>query len=145
MTDREQAWNATTNPYEWETKIEVLRCPSYAGEESVAQKADVFFSTDCGANTGSTIASGNYIALPSTHYLESMAIGAGDLAADRRRPAQTRMPGAQTKAYCGNGALPFPGTSGTPPRHDVRVTKQGLGFAQISDGTVEDGDGDRDP
>jgi prepilin-type N-terminal cleavage/methylation domain-containing protein len=38
LTTLGAAWNATTNPYEWETKIEVLRCPSYPGEESVPQK-----------------------------------------------------------------------------------------------------------
>ena len=68
------AWNATTNPYEWETKIEVLRCPSYAGEEAVAQKTG-FFTGGPVPTAGSQIAVGNYLALASTHYLTQGAAG----------------------------------------------------------------------
>jgi len=40
---------------------------------------------------------------------------------------------AAPRAYCGNGALPFPG--GTGNATTLIVTKRGLGFAQLSDGT----------
>ena len=55
LTDVNNVTWSTTNPYEWETKIEVLKCPSFAGEDAVAQKAGIFFQT-AGINTGSQIA-----------------------------------------------------------------------------------------
>jgi prepilin-type N-terminal cleavage/methylation domain-containing protein len=128
--------NATTNPYEWETKIEVLRCPSYAGEDAVPQKTG-FFTGGTGINTASQIAVGNYICLPATHFLRTGA--AGDLATappTGNTEAGTN-PGCAGKAYCGNGGLPFPGVVGTTTNATTspKVTKQGYGFAQLSDGT----------
>ena len=134
LTDITKAeWNATTNPYEWETKIEVLRCPSYAGEEAIPQKTGFFVGAGGTPNAGSQIAVGNYLCLPATHYLKDGA--ALDLAT---APPVDSMavgtnPGCQGKAYCGNGALPFPGSVGTGVNE--RITKQGYGFAQLSDGT----------
>src|SRR3989304_4834484 len=66
VTDIANDWNPTTNPYLWESKIEVLRCPSYPGEEPVSPTG--FLDTTAAANGSSTLATGNYIALPSTHY-----------------------------------------------------------------------------
>ena len=122
------------NPYEWETKIEVLRCPSYPGEESVAQKTGYF--TYAGIDAASQIAVGNYISLPSTHYLRA-GDNSGDLAtapppANGTQQA-TQKAGCQDKAYCGNGGIPFPGSVGTGT--SAKITRLGLGFAQISDGT----------
>jgi prepilin-type N-terminal cleavage/methylation domain-containing protein len=132
-------WNATTNPYEWETKIEVLRCPSYAGEDAVAQKTGFFLGT--GINTGSQIAVGNYICLPATHILENVTPAAsgsaGDLASGPPTAGSANSRGCAGSAYCGNGGLPFPGivggaaTTTTAPR----ITKQGYSFAQLSDGS----------
>jgi hypothetical protein len=42
LLDLTAAYDPTKNPYEWETKIEVLRCPSYAGEDAVPQKTGFF-------------------------------------------------------------------------------------------------------
>ncbi|MGD9632625.1 MAG: DUF1559 domain-containing protein [Pirellulales bacterium] len=132
LTDVTNAtYHAQNNPYEWETKIEVLRCPSYAGEESVPQKAG-FFSA-AGINTQSQIAVGNYICLPSTHYLTAGT--AGDLATGPPTAGQvaTTATGCTGKAYCGNGGFPFPGLVGTGA--NAKITKQGYSFAQLSDGS----------
>jgi len=133
LTDVNNAtWNATVNPYEWETKIEVLRCPSYAGEESVPQKAGFFTGTPA-PNAGSQIAVGNYIAMASTHYLQAGT--AGDLATGPPIAGSpgTAATGCVGKAYCGNGGLPFPGTVGT--QANTKITRQGYSMAQLSDGS----------
>jgi prepilin-type N-terminal cleavage/methylation domain-containing protein len=128
LTNPSSAWNATTNPYEWETKIEVLRCPSYPGEESVTADGNFFGSIT--PASGSTIAAGNYLAMAATHF----ASADGDLAtAGPTSKGKAPADSCKNKAYCGNGALPFPGTTGTGTTQ--RVTKQGLSFAQLSDGT----------
>ncbi len=125
-----QNYNTTTNPYEWETKIEVLRCPSYPGEEAVAQKSGYFAAP--GLNTSSQIAVGNYISLPSTHYIRSGS-DQGDLATRPPTAGAVASAGCTGQSYCGNGALPFPGMVGTG--NNAKITKLGLGFAQLSDGT----------
>ena len=86
LTDPNHAtWNATTNPYEWETKIEVLRCPSYAGEESVTPSKRHFLSGTGRYQAGSPIAAGNYIAMASTHFL-----GPADYETWRQAPPRRR-------------------------------------------------------
>jgi hypothetical protein len=130
-TDLSTNYNATTNPYLWESKIEVLRCPSYPGEESVTQRNGIFMDQSI-PGTGSTHGVGNYLCLPSTHYIDG-----GDLATAPPRSgqaAQAATDGCNNKAYCGNGALPFPGIVGTTPTTQ-RITRQGYSFAQLSDGT----------
>jgi hypothetical protein len=124
--------NATTNPYEWETKIEVLRCPSFPGEESVAQKTGFWSDAPMGTPQ---IAVSNYLALPATHYLQDTVNNgtAGDLASGPPTAASTTGRGCTGSAYCGNGGLPFPGAVGTGVT--TKITKQGLGFAQLSDGS----------
>jgi hypothetical protein len=128
-------WNATTNPYEWETKIEVLRCPSYAGEDAVPQSTSFFAN---GANTASQIAVGNYVCLPATHILKT-GTASGDLATAPPTAGQeaSATAGCNGKAYCGNGGLPFPGMIGPAANatNSPKITKQGYGFAQLSDGT----------
>jgi prepilin-type N-terminal cleavage/methylation domain-containing protein len=127
LTNPNSGWNATTNPYEWETKIEVLRCPSYPGEESVTADG-TFFGSITPAN-GSTIAAGNYLAMAATHFAENTDLATAGPTSKGKAPANSCL----NKAYCGNGALPFPGTTGSG--NTMRVTKQGLSFAQLSDGT----------
>ena len=131
LTDITKPWNATTNPYLWESKIEVLRCPSFPGEETVSPTG--FLDTTGGFNAASTIATGNYIAMPSTHYT-----GDGHLATQpplSGKVAANLACGTATapKPYCGNGALPFPGATGSGI--NMLVNKRGYGFAQLSDGT----------
>jgi hypothetical protein len=131
LTDSTIAYNQTTNPYVWETKIEVLRCPSYPGEESVPQKNGFFTAT--GLNAASQIAVGNYIAMASTHFLTAGA--AGHLATGPPVAGQiaTAATGCAGKAYCGNGGFPFPGAVGAGA--NTKITKQGYSFAQLSDGS----------
>jgi len=123
-------WNGTINPYEWETKIEVLRCPSYPGEEANAQK-NGFFS-GAGINQSSQIAVCNYICLPATHYLRG-GTGIGDLATSPPPNNGVSTATCMGKAYCGNGGIPFPGLVGAG--NNAKITRRGLGFAQLSDGT----------
>ncbi len=119
--------NSSTNPYFWESKIEVLRCPSFPGEESIPQTAG-FFTGPPVPNAASQIATGNYLSLPSTHFVTG-----GDLAT---APPVANAVGVANaclnKAFCGNGALPFPGSTGTGV--NTKITKKGLSFAQLSDG-----------
>src|SRR6185369_5441730 len=115
-----KVWNATTNPYLWETKIEVLRCPSYAGEESVPE-----FFQDV---TQGTSAAGNYIAMSATH----INVASKDLATGPPKSGATLTAtdnNCEKLAYCGNGALPFPGVTGAGVTK--KVTTQGYGFQQM--------------
>jgi hypothetical protein len=96
-------------------------CPSFPGEEEVA----VFGSIPTAASL--KCGTGNYMAVVASHYQPS-----GD------RHPESGLPGAngakvardcKTGAYCGNGAIPFPGLVGG------RVQKRGLNISSISDGT----------
>jgi prepilin-type N-terminal cleavage/methylation domain-containing protein len=140
-TNPTQTYNATTNPYAWETKIEVLKCPSYAGEDAVAQK-NGFFTGGIGTiNTASQIAVGNYICLPATHILENVTPAssgtAGDLASGPPTAGSANGRGCLGSAYCGNGGIPFPGMVGgaATATTSPKITKQGYSFAQLSDGS----------
>ncbi len=115
LTQPGVAWNVTTNPYCLSQKIEVLRCPSYPGEEEVTN----FLTAPTG--TAFKVGAGNYVAMASTHY--------------RTTPTNALESGLPPTgkdcagAYCGNGSIVFPGLSGQ------RVTALGLGLNSISDGT----------
>jgi prepilin-type N-terminal cleavage/methylation domain-containing protein len=117
------AYNATTNPYLYSTKISGLVCPSFPGEEDVPLTNMPSWQSDAGVK----IATGNYMALSATHYnstttshLESgLPTAAG----------QPTGKDCKTTAYCGNGGLPFPGVVGG------KVQKTGLGLQSLSDGT----------
>jgi hypothetical protein len=114
-----EAFNATTNPYIFSTKIEMLRCPSYPGNEDVSSGG--FFASPTGTYK---IGAGNYLALPSTHYRTD-----GDLESG----APPNGKGCASSSYCGNGVLAFPGTIGVGVSQTV--TKKGNGLNAISDGT----------
>jgi hypothetical protein len=86
-----------------------------------------------GPDTRSQIAVGNYICLPATHILKATAIGDLATGPPARNMAVGTSPGCAGKAYCGNGGIPFPGAVGTTT--NTRITKQGYGFAQLSDGS----------
>jgi prepilin-type N-terminal cleavage/methylation domain-containing protein len=127
VTNIGNAWNATTNPYLWESKIEVLKCPSFPGEDSVS--ATGFLDGTAAAANGSTLATGNYISMPSTHYTTG-----GHLATTPPKSgAEAPSTDCASGAYCGNGALPFPGMIGNGAT--ALVTTRGLGFQQLNDGT----------
>jgi hypothetical protein len=137
-------WQSTATPsppgvnlYDWETKIPVLLCPSYAGEDSVTPTG--FITASPAPAPASTVAAGNYIVLSSTHYLDDTSPGGGlatgPPAAGATGTSTTNGCGtvASPKAYCGNGGIPFPGATGTG--NSLQVTKQGFPFASFSDGT----------
>jgi prepilin-type N-terminal cleavage/methylation domain-containing protein len=114
--------NITTNPLIYSTKLAVLVCPSFPGEEEVA-----VFGSIPNAPTGVKIGTGNYMALAATHHQPS-----------GNRDLESGLPGANNAAtakdcasgaYCGNGAMPFPGLVGG------RVQKRGLNISSLSDGT----------
>jgi hypothetical protein len=73
------------------------------------------------------IGAGNYVALASTHYLDSPT---GHIESGLP-PNQNSKVGKNcaSGAYCGNGGLPFPGLVGN------KVQAIGLGFQSLSDGT----------
>jgi hypothetical protein len=114
-------YNVTTNPYIFSSKPEVLRCPSYPGEEEVANTQFL------AAPTGNyKVGAGNYMALASTHYRTDNDLESG---LPSSKAAGGVGKNCASGAYCGNGGLPFPGSvSG-------KVTKVGHGFQGISDGT----------
>jgi prepilin-type N-terminal cleavage/methylation domain-containing protein len=130
LIDLTKTYNVTTNPYVWETKVEVLRCPSYAGEDAVPQKAGFFTSAP---DAASQIAVGNYISLPSTHFLRTSAVNHLASGPPTSNAVGAAAQGCNLKAYCGNGGLPFPGIVGTGATS--KITRQGYGFAQLSDGS----------
>ncbi len=112
---------SATNPFIYSAKLSVMVCPSFPGEEEVA----VFGSIPTAASL--KCGTGNYMAVVASHYQPS-----GD------RHPESGLPGAngakvardcKTGAYCGNGAIPFPGLVGG------RVQKRGLNISSISDGT----------
>jgi len=120
-------YNATTNPYNWETKIEVLRCPSFPGEEDVA--ASQFYSFN-----GGRPAVGNYIALASTNYRTT---DNGDLESSPNPTGTNIGKGCDvgSTTYCGNGVLVFPGISGGTVAANQRITTVGRRMRDMSDGT----------
>lgn len=110
----------TNNPYIWETAIDVLRCPSFPGDETIS-------STNIPA-VGDGVAVGNYVALASTHYggpLTSPSALVSSAPAGPPTFAQ-HANDCNTGSLCGNGALAFPIALGT---------KRGTSFRSLSDGT----------
>jgi prepilin-type N-terminal cleavage/methylation domain-containing protein len=131
-------WQNTATPsppginlYDWETKIPVLQCPSYAGEDTVSPAG---FLTNA-PMTGSVVASCNYIVLASTHYFAAGDLATGPPVAGAQGASATNGCGAvaSPKSYCGNGGIPFPGATGTA--NTSQITRQGNSFASFSDGT----------
>lgn len=112
----------TTNPLIYSTKLAVMVCPSYPGEEEVP-----VFGGIPTQPSGVKVGAGNYVALVSTHYTTSPSnhLESGLPAANNSPVGKN----CATGAYCGNGGLPFPGLVGT------QVQKTGLGFQSLSDGT----------
>ena len=96
-------------------KISTLICPSYPGEEETADDnyptANILRGPLTPRDTKLGIT--NYVALAASNY-------------EGGRP--NKLAGT-TATYQGNGALPFPGSTGN------RLTKKGLGIAALSDGT----------
>jgi prepilin-type N-terminal cleavage/methylation domain-containing protein len=117
------AYNATTNPYLFSTKISGLVCPSFPGEEDVPVTN---FPGWAANNNGVKVATGNYMALSATHYNDTTS---GHLESGLPTGTSATGKNCATTAYCGNGGLPFPGVVGG------KVQKTGLGLQSLSDGT----------
>jgi hypothetical protein len=137
LANIDKGWNGTAttanplNLYNWETKIPVLQCPSYAGEDTVA--ATTIFPAATTAN--GVVAACNYIVLASTHYLAAGDLATGPPVATAYGATATNGCGqlASLKAYCGNGGIPFPG--GTGSAATLQLTRKGFPFASFTDGT----------
>ncbi|HEY4233626.1 MAG TPA: DUF1559 domain-containing protein [Lacipirellulaceae bacterium] len=139
------AWQSTSTPnppginlYDWETKIPVLLCPSYAGEDTVPSTG--FLDTTSMAKGTSVVAASNYIVLAATHYMNDMgpsgSLATGPPVHDAAGTASTNGCGtsASPKTYCGNGGIPFPGMTGSNATN-FQITRSGFPFASFSDGT----------
>ncbi len=114
------AFNATTNPYIFSTKVSGMVCPSFPGEDEVSQ---------LGAVNVAKFGTGNYVTPASTAYrTETNTIESG-LPSAAGAASATNGKNCASGAYCGNGGLPFPGMVGT------KVQSTGLNFSSLSDGT----------
>jgi prepilin-type N-terminal cleavage/methylation domain-containing protein len=120
-----------TNPYIFAQKINTLVCPSFPGEDDHAV-AD--FTATWTANNGTQkVATGNYMAIASTHFLGSTK----HLESGYPTTAGTTQGKncATGTTYCGNGGLPFPGVTGASP--NTKVQKTGLNIVSLQDGTTK--------
>lgn len=129
-----------TNYFAWESNIEVLRCPSYPGDEVTTwlNGQTATGATGMAASADSPgIAVGNYVALPSTHYggapaSQPLTLVSSATAVGTGPGGHTWAADGKGKAHLGNGVLVFPGQTqnATGP-----VTKTGLGQQSMTDGT----------
>jgi prepilin-type N-terminal cleavage/methylation domain-containing protein len=115
---------SATNPLILASKVGTLVCPSFPGDDDHAS-SDLpgFPLTTVGTGKAAT---GNYVAIASTHYQGSshhLESGLPNSAA-----ATSKTCGLGT-TYCGNGGLPFPGVVGG------KVQKTGLNIVSLQDGT----------
>jgi prepilin-type N-terminal cleavage/methylation domain-containing protein len=111
---------ATANPFIYSAKLAVMVCPSYPGEEEVPVFGSIPTKDSLKCGTG------NYMAIAATHYIPAkMDLESGLPGSNNIGEAKDCASGA----YCGNGALPFPGLVGG------RVQKRGLNLSSLSDGT----------
>jgi hypothetical protein len=108
--------------YVWATPQDAFRCPSHSGPNVV--DASEFYDSA----TAGQVGVGTYVALAGSAYVNPPSATAGLQSGTAASPAGCT-PGAM---YCGDGALPFPGATGTTP--NFLVTKRGLKVQQISDG-----------
>jgi prepilin-type N-terminal cleavage/methylation domain-containing protein len=130
------AYNVDTNPYFWQSQIEVLLCPSFPGEEEVTLNWG-----GGGPGNNQPIAAGNYIAMAASALEPGGSPGSGGVTLElvTNAPpdpigtyATTNNCGAQ--AYCGNGMLAFPGRIGTGAA--AQITDKGHNMrAMQQDGT----------
>ena len=118
----DQAYDRETNPFVWEAKLETALCPSFPGEDEVP----VFDEIGNTVSDATNIATGNYIALAAVGYDTSQHLTTG-------APTANPQNSCNNKAYCGDGAVAFPGIVGTGV--NAKVTKKGHAFRSLSDGT----------
>ncbi|MEQ8849555.1 DUF1559 domain-containing protein [Botrimarina sp.] len=109
----------------WEAQIETVSCPSFDGDEVAGIAINGANQTDP--------ASGNYVALPASHYNAQGGQLPNSLAPTS--PTATLGQGNCNGAYCGNGILAFPGTIGTG--NNAQITDKGYQFRSMTDGTAK--------
>jgi prepilin-type N-terminal cleavage/methylation domain-containing protein len=129
---------SATNPYIFATKLSVMVCPSYPGEEDVPVANFPDWNGTAKNGTG-RVGAGTYVALSSTHYrgdkssaakgegLESASVPS-NVANDSTQHCGTSGSGP----WCGNGGLPFPIQRNNT---SLQLSKKGLNFSALSDGT----------
>jgi len=110
----------------YQTPQDAFRCPSFSGQDRVP-KFGGFTKDDIGAGTYVTLAASSYFnaspaqGLQSGYPGDTMMLGVG-----------TGCPANNGPAYCGNGAMPFPGL-----QTGNIITKRGLPIGKITDGTAQ--------
>jgi hypothetical protein len=119
---------SATNPYLFATKVGTLVCPSFPGDEEVSIGSGSGFPNWAATGGTSKAATGTYVALASTHYMNTGSPGHLESGLPTAAGSKTGKD-CKSGAYCGNGALPFPGYVGG------KVQKIGLGMQSLSDGT----------
>jgi prepilin-type N-terminal cleavage/methylation domain-containing protein len=120
---------ANINRNFWEQRIDGFVCPSFDGDETAGLPAPA-------PNAASEIATGNYVAIAATHYPGPPTTRPTALATNPPAGANTGLANqCNTGAYCGNGVLAFPGTTGTGAT--ARITAKGYGFRSMTDGTAK--------
>ena len=106
-----------------DVQLEETLCPSYPGEET----NNLLIGSGGDANSDSTGIS-CYAAMAATHYTVHPPSGTVHLATSS--PTASLSPtDCNSKSYCGNGTLVFPGYVGS------KVTKDGITLAAVRDGT----------
>jgi prepilin-type N-terminal cleavage/methylation domain-containing protein len=128
---------SATNPYIFATKLSVMVCPSYPGEEDVPVAN---FPNWNPTNGTGRVGAGTYVSLPSTHYRGSKAGAAKTEGLEGGLPKDGTAGGGSTNhcgtagtgPWCGNGALPFPVQRNLTT---MQLSKKGLNFSALSDGT----------
>ena len=129
LQNMDAAYNATTNKLVYSTKLSIVLCPSNPGDDTVTN----FFSP----TRTDTVAAGNYVALPSTHYAATANAGTTTDYVN----LENRMRGSATQdlcdgtgsVLCGNGGVPFPSRA-TGTR---QVARTGRNIAEFRDGTAK--------
>jgi prepilin-type N-terminal cleavage/methylation domain-containing protein len=113
-----------TNAFIFASKVGTLVCPSFPGDDDHAT-SDIPGFPGVGVGTGK-VATGNYVAIASTHYQGTTKHLESGLPASA---ASTSKSCGLGTTYCGNGGLPFPGVVGG------KVQKTGLNIVSLQDGT----------
>jgi len=117
-----------TNPYIFAQKVPTLICPSFPGEDD--HPVGDFVPALNATNGTAKVGTGNYMAIASTHFQAGRNLESGYPTAAAATVGKLCAVGV---TYCGNGALPFPGLTGTAA--NPRVQKTGLNMVSLQDGT----------
>jgi hypothetical protein len=110
--------------------MDVMRCPSWAGPSTIT-----YTGTPAVGSLNMAHGTSTYISLPASAFTEQNKADAhlqnGPPSSSTAVNLRDCAP-ASGRAYCGDGALPFPGVSGSGST--LAVTKRGLKIGQLTDG-----------